>query len=189
MTQEILKPGAPFLFMKVGVHANESLQDILDRKRKEIEQAGVSFWGYGGSSCHPFNAVQPFVKEVSDKGTTVRLLMQEITSRHFAEGLAKEYSADGGKTYHPVPKGVKVLGSRYALVIKTLDEIDINIPLSQTLVGIGNKVGLSGANYIRGHVDKACLIYNPLAAPADGESPIHLRLAAELGEPYAVVLR
>src|SRR6218665_706053 len=125
---KILQPGDAFLYMKVGVHASESLEDIIARKRAEIAQAGVSFWGYGGSSCHPFNAVQPFVREVTEKGTTVRLLMQEITSRHFAVGEAKEFSADG-VTYQPVPKGIKVLGSRYALVLKTLDEVDDAVSL------------------------------------------------------------
>lgn len=186
MTQSILKQGDSFLYMKVGVHANESLQDIIQRKRAEIEAAGVSFWGYGGPSCHPFKAVQPFVREVTSQGTTVRLLMQEIVSRHFAEGEAKEYSADG-KTYHPIPKGVKVLGSRYALVLRSLDEVNLDIPLSDTLVGVGAKRGLGGDQYIRGHVDKACLIYQP--SQGLPEKSIRMSLAADLAEPFAVVLR
>lgn len=184
----ILDQGDSFLYMKVGVHANESLEDIIRRKRAEIEQAGVSFWGYGGSSCHPFNAVQPFVKDVSAKGTTVRLLMQEITSRHWAQGVAKEYSADG-TNYLPVPKGITVLGSRYALVLKTLDEVDAEVSLANTTVGIGRLAGVSGARYIRGHVDKACLVYDPGAKHAEPGATIHLRLSAELAEPFAVVLR
>lgn len=184
----VLKQGDSFLYMKVGVHANESLEEIIARKRKEIADAGVSFWGYGGSSCHPYNAVQPFVKEQTAKGTKVRLLMQEITSRHYAEGLAKEFSPDG-KNYYPVPKGVNVLGSRYALVVTTLDPIDEVLSLSDTIVGIGNKEGLSGDQYIRGHVDKACLVYSPGSGLAEHKAEIALCLSAELAEPYAVVLR
>lgn len=184
----VLKQGDSFLYMKVGVHANESLEDIIARKRKEIEQAGVSFWGYGGSSCHPYNAVQPFVREETAKGTTVRLLMQEITSRHFAVGEAKEFSPDG-KNYYPVPKGVNVLGSRYALVVDTLDEIDAVLSLSDTVVGVGAKRGLSGDKYIRGHVDKACLVYEPGAGLPERKDDIALCLSAKLAEPYAVVLR
>ena len=183
-----LKQGDAFLYMKVGVHANESLEQIIARKRKEIENAGVSFWGYGGSSCHPYNAVQPFVKQETEKGTKVRLLMQEITSRHFATGLAKEYSPDG-KNYYPVPRGVNVLGSRYALVVTTLDPIDAVLSLSDTVVGIGNKHGVSGDQYIRGHVDKACLVYSPGAGQPTRRDDIALCLSAELAEPYAVVLR
>ena len=184
----VLKQGDSFLYMKVGVHANESLEDIITRKRKEIEDAGVSFWGYGGSSCHPYNAVQPFVKEQTAKGTKVRLLMQEITSRHYAEGLAKEFSPDG-KNYYPIPMGVNVLGSRYALVVNTLDPIEGTLSLSDTVVGIGNKEGLSGDQYIRGHVDKACLVYSPGSSLPERKTEIALCLSAELAEPYAVVLR
>lgn len=183
-----LNPGDPFLFMKVGVHANETLEDIIKRKRGEIEKAGVSFWGYGGSSCHPLTAVQPFVKEESAKGVRIRLLMQEIVSRHYAEGEATEYSVDG-KTYLPIPKGVKVLGSRYALVLKNLDSVKLELSLAQTRVGIGRFTGRSGTDYIRGHVDKACLVYDPSAGPAFGEKKITLGLAAELDAPYAVLLR
>jgi len=184
----ILHSGDAFLYMKVGVHASESLEEIIKRKRAEIKKAGVAFWGYGGSSCHPFNAVQPFVKEVTAKGTTVRLLMQEITSRHWAVGEAKEYSADG-KTYLPVPAGIKVLGSRYALVLSSLDEVDDEFALGDTAVGIGRMAGVSGARYIRGHVDKACLVYKPQNQETDGADKIQVRLSATLAEPYAVVLR
>lgn len=185
MSSELLRPGDSFLYMKVGVHANETLADIIARKRAEIEYAGVAFWGYGGSSCHPFNAVQPFVREVTSTGTKVRLLMQEINSRHFAEGAAKEFSADG-RSYQPVPNGITVLGSRYALVLKNLEAIDLDIPLSDTTVGVGRMVGVTGDKYIRGHVDKACLVYQP---SDQQDKIIHMSLAAELAEPYAVVLR
>lgn len=183
-----LKVGDSFLYMKVGVHANESLADIIARKREEIQKAGVSFWGYGGSSCHPYNAVQPFVREETEKGTTVRLLMQEITSRHFATGLAKEFSPDG-RNYYPIPKGVNVLGSRYALVLSSLDEIDDALSLSDTVVGVGAKRGLSGDKYIRGHVDKACLVYQPGSGMPGTRDDIALSLSAKLVDPYAVVLR
>lgn len=185
----VLRPGDPFLYMKVGVHANESLKDIIQRKRAEIEAAGVSFWGYGGNSCHPFTAVQPFVKEVSATGTKVTLLMQEITSHHYAVGEAKEFSADGGKTYKPIPRGVKVLGSRFALVVNSLDDVDLAVPLSKTSVGIGRMMGISGDRYIRGHVDKACLVYDPAAHPGPDDRIVRMSLAAALAEPYAVVLR
>ena len=188
MTKSLLKAGDAFLYMKVGVHANESLEDIIQRKRSEIEQAGVAFWGYGGSSCHPLTAVQPFVKEVTAHGTKVRLLMQEITSRHFADGLAREYSADG-KNYQPIPAGIKVLGSRYALVLKNLDSIDFQLALSDTTVGVGRLVGSPGDRYIRGHVDKACLVYAPGANLAAGGPPINLGLTGDLAAPYAVLLR
>ena len=32
---EIIRPGAGLLFMKVGTHANEELEDIIKRKQKK----------------------------------------------------------------------------------------------------------------------------------------------------------
>ena len=185
---EELHPGDPFLYMKVGVHASETLEDILIRKRKEIKDAGVAFWGYGGNTCHPIQAVQPFVREQTDKGLTVRLLMQEINSRHFAEPVpATHYSADG-VTWLKVPKGVNVLGSRYALVLSTLDAIDLPVSLEDSIVGVGKRIGSPGAKYIRGHVDKACLVYQPTQHPAPPQQ-VHLKLSARMADPYAVLLK
>jgi len=45
---ELFVPGAGLLFMKVGVHAQETLEDIIRRKSEEIEKEGFAMWGYGG---------------------------------------------------------------------------------------------------------------------------------------------
>jgi hypothetical protein len=41
----IVTPGAGILYMKVGTHARETLDDIIKRKTREIEKEGVAFWG------------------------------------------------------------------------------------------------------------------------------------------------
>lgn len=183
-----LKSGDPFIFMKVGVHAREPLKEIIERKRKEIAKAGVSFWGYGGGTCHPLTAVQPFVKEYVGNGLNVRLLMQEITSNHWAPPVrAEECSADGIH-WEKIHKEINVTGSRYALVIDSLDEIEEAITLDQASVGIGRLKGSAADRYIRGHVDKACLVYSPTEAK-DEAQPIVLKLAARVVAPYAVLLK
>jgi hypothetical protein len=184
-----LQDGEPFVYMKVGIHAKESLQDIIARKRKEIADAGVSFWGYGGSTCHPLNAVQPFVRDESAHGVTVRLLMQEIDSRHFAENVRAESYSEDGLVWKPVPKPINVLGSRYALVISSLDEIELSVSLKDTKVGVGRFQGSSGLEYVRGHVDKACLIYSPTSVASPEAKIIPLKLSAKLTAPYAVLLK
>lgn len=184
-----LGPGDPFIFMKVGVHASESLESIIQRKREEIAKAGVSFWGYGGGTCHPLTAVQPFVKEYVANGVNVRLLMQEIDSRHYAQPVrAEEYSADGVR-WEKVHQDIHVRGSRYALVINSLDIVDMAVSLEDSAVGVGRMRGSSGDSYIRGHVDKACLVYQPGAVPHPGGRQVSLRLAARLAAPYAVLLK
>lgn len=189
MANGALTPGDAFIYMKVGVHAKESLADILIRKRKEIADAGVAFWGYGGNTCHPLKAVQPFVKEVTKQGLTVRLLMEEINSHHFADQVrAEKYSVDG-VTWKDVPTGIDVLGSRYALVLENLDDIDLAVDLANTRVGVGRFLGSPGSNYVRGRVDKACLRYAPDGIEHDDSNAIPLKLEARLAEPYAVLLK
>ena len=188
MTDPSLHSGDPFIYMKVGIHAKESLADIIRRKQAEIANAGVSFWGYGGSTCHPLTAVQPFVREVSSHGTSVRLLMQEINSNHFAEQLrADSYSTDGIE-WVKVPKPISVLGSRYALVIDSLEEVDLKVSLADTKVGVGRFSGALGSDYVKGRVDKACLVFSPNDANS-GRDSISLKLAARLVEPFAVLLK
>jgi hypothetical protein len=48
------------IVMKVGVHMGEPWEAIIDRKLAEEQAAGVAYWGYGGSVCHPITQVQPF---------------------------------------------------------------------------------------------------------------------------------
>lgn len=181
-----LSPGDSIIFMKVGVHAQESLEDILDRKRQEIEDEGFSMWGYGGTTCHPLTMVQPFAHAANGR---VMLVMEEIVSKHSAEpDRASQFSADG-VTWRDVPAGINVLGSRYALCIDSLDDVELSLDLSMTKVAVGNKLGRPGSDYIQGRVDKACLtLGEPDTLPSEAR-PVALSLAAELVSPFAVFLR
>jgi hypothetical protein len=181
--------GNGLIFMKVGVHAKETLADILARKRRELEGAGVSFWGYGGNTCHPTTMVQPFVSERLKDGKSVYLCMHEMMSRHYAEPVrANEYSEDG-ITWKKVPDAINVLGSRYALVVDSLDDADFSLPLSQTRVGVGMQKGRSGSDYVQGRVDKACLELVDTTADLNDERTFKIGVAAKLASPYAVLLR
>jgi hypothetical protein len=182
--------GEGLIFMKVGTHARETLKDILARKQKELSEAGVSFWGYGGNTCHPTTKVQPFVSRLVGEGREVYLCMQEMVSNHFAEPIrATEYSEDG-VTWKAVPDPINVLGSRYALVLKSLDKSDFDLSLARTRVGVGLQQGRSGVDYISGRVDKACLeLTDEPQGPAAEDKVLKISLAAQLAAPYAVLLR
>jgi hypothetical protein len=186
----LIRPGEGVLFMKVGTHAQESLDDIFVRKNQEIADCGCTFWGYGGNTCHPETMVQPFVKGFEKRGQMVRLFMEPMNSSHFAEPLiAKEYSADGLK-WHPIPAAIQVRGSRFALAIKELRKADFELPLHQTVVAVGTSMGRRGDLYVKGRVDKACLeIANRPAAPNEEQHPRHIGLIAEIVDPYAVYLK
>src|SRR5437899_2719816 len=113
-----IKPADGVLFMKVGTHARESLEEIIRRKTKEIEDAGFALWGYGGNTCHPVSMVQPFAKSFELRGGKIYLCMHPMVSNHFAEPIrASQFSVDG-ITWQTIPQAVNVTGSRYALLIK-----------------------------------------------------------------------
>jgi len=187
---EIVTPGQGLIYMKVGTHAQESLEDIIVRKTKEIEEAGLAFWGYGGSTCHPQTMVQPFARRYEQTHGVIYLCMQQMDSKHAAPQIqADEFSVDGIQ-WEPIPKGVRVLGSRYALVIRSLRPADFDLPLERTRVAIGNSKGADGSKYISGKVDKACFeIVDAAFSSTLKPRPIHIGLVADLVKPYAVHVR
>lgn len=185
---DLLQPGAGLIFMKVGTHAGEPLSHILQRKRREIEDAGFGLWGYGGNTCHPLSMVQPFAQDIEQGGGVIHLVMQPMESRHFAvTERAEEFSQDG-LNWEPIPSEINVVGSRYALAIKELREEKFELPLAHTRVAIGNSVGRRGDRYIMGHVDKACLEVVG-DAEEDNERVVGIEVVAELVDPYAVFVR
>lgn len=186
----ILKPKSAVIFMKVGLHAQETLEDIIKRKQDEFAKTGVIFWGYGGNTCHPTSLVQPFAKKHAELGQTVHLIMNPMNSRHYAQPeLAKEYSEDGIDWY-PVPSGIEVRGSRFGMVIGGLTEEAFDFNLRQATVAVGPSQGVNGADYIKYQVDKGCFEISE-----DKSNDFHPRymkpigLHAPLVAPYAVFLR
>lgn len=186
----IIKGGEGFLYMKVGTHAQESLDEIIARKRKEIEDAGYALWGYGGNTCHPTSMVQPFARDFQRRFGTIYLYMEPMNSKHSAPPIrAEEYSIDGIE-WKKIPVPINVRGSRFALAVKDLRREDFHLSLACTKVAIGNSIGKPGNQYIAGRVDKACL--EATSAPSTkpgGESIVHIELVAELVSPYAVFVR
>jgi len=178
------------LFMKIGTHANESLEDIIARKTEEIRLTGFGMWGYGGNTCHPVSMVQPFARSFADRGQTIHLCMEEMTSNHFGEGVAAQYSVDG-LTWQDIPDTIEVRGSKYALMIENLHEERFKLPLDQTRVPVGPSTGRLGSRYVKGRVDKACLeiLEAPELTNEADPREIDIHLVATLHDPYAVFLR
>ena len=185
---EIIEPGAHIIFMKVGTHAQESLEAIIARKRKEIEEAGFALWGYGGNTCHPISTVQPFARSYEKRGGVIYLCMQPMESHHFAvPDRATEFSVDGLR-WEAIHPAINVLGSRYALAIKDLNQEDFELPLERTRVAVGTSAGRPGSRYIAGRVDKACLEVGEDIVVGE-QRQIHIGLTAQVVEPYAVLVR
>lgn len=176
--------------MKVGVHAKESLEDIIARKTKEIDDAGFALWGYGGNSCHPTTMVQPFAKHAIKTGP-IYLCMEKMNSKHFAEPVRADLFSADGINYEPIPTSINVLGSRFALAIKDLRLEEFELSLSRTTVALGRSKGKNGSAYIKGQNDKGCLEITPEQdIIIDPVEPVRsINLVAELCEPYAVFLK
>ena len=190
MMAPIIRPGEGLLYMKVGTHAQEPLEQIIERKRREIDEAGFALWGYGGSTCHPLNMVQPFGHHYHRRGGAIYLLMEPMLSSHFADPLrADQFSVDG-VNWQEIPAPINVLGSRYALFIRSLESDNLGLDLSRTKVALGNSMGKVGNKYIAGRVDKACLeaVDESVTGPV-GEGRKHIGLVAEVIDPYAVFVR
>ena len=73
------QPPQAFIFMRVGSHAGESFDEILERKQRELADAGRIFWGYGGPTLHPITQVQPFAKLWLQSEGSIQILMQRLT--------------------------------------------------------------------------------------------------------------
>ena len=175
--------------MKVGNHAGESWEQILHRKRRELKDAGMSFWGYGGAACHPISQVQPFAKLAIEEQGIIRLIMQPIKSNADQDTAeATEYSIDG-RNWIKIPNGIHVTGSSYALVLESIEEADLDLPLNALEVGIGPSLGKPAENYLQGRTDKGCLVQSATARAANENSVRKAGFVADLKEPFGVLLR
>jgi hypothetical protein len=180
-----------FLFMKVGNHAGETWEQILERKRREFEHAGKIFWGYGGRTCHPLSMVQPFAKLAVREQGGILLVMHPINSKAQPDIIpAKEYSKDG-VTWEPIPTGIQVTGSRYALVLDEIKPGDLEVTLADFEVALGPSSGKGAEVYLQGHVDKGCFTRSRQNRrdTAKKDTSRKLEYTAYLKEPFAVLLR
>ncbi len=187
-----LRKTKSLLFMKVGDHAGETWEQVIKRKRQEKKDAGMIFWGYGGSACHPLTQVRPFVKMSIESGNLPILVMQRIKSNWDQGGYTAEQYSEDGVNWKDIPRGIKVIGSRYAMVLDEVFPGDFMFDPAEFEVGIGPSRGKQADEYLSGRTDKACLVRSR-------EAPSTERVAAEMEKdtgfyakllaPYAVMLR
>ncbi len=176
------------IFMKIGYHTDEEIKKIIDRKIMEEKQAGFFFWGYGGSLCHPTNQVIPFIEKCKHKKVNPKLLMTFTQSKFRATPIwQKEYSVDK-KVWRPLPSGVKIKGSKYALVCKNIKKVNMKIDLNSYVVAVGPKIGTPLGEYIRYRVDKACAFKSDSRKNLP-ERFVDIVYIADIVYPYAVFVR
>ena len=158
-------------------------------KQKEIADAGYAMWGYGGNTCYP-NAVRTFAEAATASGRVwcVSAWNGSIRTTRAEQIRAAQYSIDDS-SWRDIPSAIDVLGSRFALCINQLEQLDFEeeLPLDATEVAVGRSKGRVGSDYIRGRVDKACLTV--ISEARDPEQIKKISLVANVIEPYAVFLR
>jgi len=124
-------------------------------------------------------------------GNQVLIVMQKIDSKHAAPPeIAKQYS-DDGVNWQPIPKGIEVRGSRYALVLDELRVEEFDLALGELQVGVGPSRGRKADKYLIGQVDKGCFHYKhrELLDSQNEQVVKHIELVARVKEPYAVLLK
>jgi hypothetical protein len=185
-TTMIEKPAA-IVFMKVGFHGEERLESIIARKCREEETSGMTFWGYGGTLCHPTKQIQPLVQRSMADGALVRVFMAVTPSKFKSKPIrAREFSNDGN-SWLPLPAGVNIVASRYALVLTELRQCEIKVDLGSYVVAVGQSAGRRLSEYIVGRVDKGCAIYEENFEVSS--KVVQVALTGLLVAPYAVFLR
>ena len=186
-------PPDAFLYMKVGPHGPESLDEILVRKAREYEATGRIFWGYGGSVLHPRTQVWPFAEKWTARQGSLYVLMERLPKprrNHIPNtSTATHYSADGDE-YVKLPAGVRT-GTAFALVLGEIIRVDREIDLRDFRVGAGDSKGKNAAEYVRWHVDKGCFVAATDEPPPDHlpSTPASITYMAEVVPPYCVFLR
>lgn len=189
-------PPKAFIFMKVGSHAGQRLEDIVAQKQGQL-QTGTAFWGYRGKGpCHPITQVQAFAQEWASRLGSLHVLMAPTKVRANpkvppSDQRSTEYSVDGEK-WRELPPRVEVTGSEYALVLDEIKPVQLDLYLADFEVGVGDSKGRNAASYIRNQISRGCLVaVRPSGAGrrAQQENISAIVIQARLKPPFAVLLR
>lgn len=173
------------VFMKVGYHAGETIESIAARKMAEVDRYGFTYWGYGGSVCHPLTQVQPFCRKIDELPWVV--FLGTNSDPGLASATMNDVSNDNRNWGSVSPHFVT--SSKWGLVIGAMEFKPAEVHLDSYEVAIGPSTGTQLSSYLRGRCDKACA--SRVAAHTDGKQgqPVPVVAMARLVEPLAVFFR
>lgn len=177
------------LLMKVGFHGDEPLDKIITRKNEEVAKIGHTYWGYGGTLCHPTRVVQPFAHEHSGGSEKdIRVLFSVTPSAfHSSNTAPATHFSEDGVSWKKLPEETLITASRFALVLKKIQPIDTQLDMSRYAVGFGPSYGRPLQDYLRFRVDKA-VAFRDDQKPAI-QSTIKIGFMATLAPPFAIWVR
>jgi len=175
------------LLMKVGSHGHEELASIVRRKQEEERAIGHTFWGYGGTLCHPQRVVQVFAKEAAARGQGVAVLFCVTRSPYYGDPVPADQYSVNGEHWEDLPTEARVTASKSALVLSNLRTCDDTLWLDGYRVALGPSSGRALNEYFRFRVDKAAAF--AAARSTENRTPLSISFKAELVAPYAISVR
>ena len=144
------------VFMKYGTHAGDLPETIISNKINEVSLLGHTFWGYGGTTCHPTNQIQPFLSANNSSGEKTYLLLSRINSVWTGNSSRAMFYSNNQIEWLPIPEDNVVTGSKFALICTSFESCEFELDLSQYQVPIGKSKGQLLSSYICGHTTKGC---------------------------------
>lgn len=199
-----------FIFMKVGDYGEDTLEKIVERKQRELNEVGETYWAYGGKTgrgpLHPKNQIQPFAGKWMKEPGSVQVLMEKIDGGYNIElPAAKKYSAVDSvdeKDWNCLPSGIYLSQTKWALVLDEIMECDLTIDLREFEVHRPGKKAINATQYMafrgmkeltgrkRG-ANKGCLVTaeSTYDGPDAPKAEVCVSYKASLKFPYAVFLK
>lgn len=116
----------------VGTHAGESLEQIFERKKKEIKKVGYTYWLYKSHSAKP-DTLQKLAKSGKNNLDCFFISASgKSGARPTKEQSVSKYFSNDGKQWQKIPNDILVTGSSkcaFALVLKEINLVkkDINL--------------------------------------------------------------
>ena len=192
------QPPKAFIFMKVKDYEEETLEGIVERKQRELNDVGMTYWGYGGTILDPTKQVQPFVGRWFSDQEPIYLLMHR-TKGKFKSGAspakANQFSEDkkDKKSWKDVRSGIHLPRTKCALVIDEIVELTPpqELNLRDYEVGIGPSCGDSAAEYQK-RSGKGCFVLAETVCDGpddDGKYRACISYRIRLKRPYAVYIQ
>jgi hypothetical protein len=184
----LLEPPA-FVWCIAGPHIGETLVDIVERKRRDIERFGWCLWAYGGmGNAHPETEVRRLANDYAE-GQVLPLLMPDTGKKYPDNGVPfTGYQRLRSEDAVDIPDGMSAVtggASSWAFWITSLEWSNAaSVDVAHYTAPYARRGIQPLPEYLKGSHGRACAARG--AATGSAERRVHI--VAELVEPYAVFL-